>query len=362
MAEKARGVSAAVRRGVGGAAGETLKRTGSAARGATGAVSAATGARAVEDIGEQVQETAKGAAGAIESAAGGDEQRTVREELREIVRDAALEVLVPVARRATLQAARYAITRGPQMARDTVAPKLADTLGAAVEEAGGPREFAKGWLAWAAEARTGMLEKVGVGGESRPRPWRERRLPVEEAIDVVVPLETAYDRFTEFDEYAQVMSRGETVDERPNERIAWERTDGVEGTAVITFHRLSDRLTRVMVTYDHDPQSLLEKTTALFGTTRRGLTADLMRFKAFAEMSEEDTTAPEEEPQQRAGRPPGRSRPKARRAQAEDVEEDENAEEPEGEYEEQEEPSRAHGRPVRRRPAARPRPPQSRRG
>jgi uncharacterized membrane protein len=116
-------------------------------------------------------------------------------------------------------------------------------------------------------------------------------LPVQESIDVVVPLETAYDWFTEFEEYAEVMSRGETVDERPNERIDWRRTDGVEATAVITFHRLSDRLTRVMVTYDYQPQGLLEKTTSLFRTTPRGLNADLMRFKAFVEMSEEETEA-----------------------------------------------------------------------
>src|SRR5258706_298564 len=82
----------------------------------------------------------------------------------------------------------------------------------------------------------------------------ERPLPVEESIDVAVRLETAYDRFTEFEEYANVLSRGESVDERPHERIAWRRTDGVQATAVITFHRLGDRLTRVMVTYDGRPQ------------------------------------------------------------------------------------------------------------
>jgi hypothetical protein len=152
-----------------------------------------------------------------------------------------------------------------------------------------------------------MLEKVGLGAESPPRPWRERPLPVEVSIDVVVPLETAYDRFTEFEEYADVLSRGETVDERPNERIGWRRTDRVEATAVITFHRLSDRLTRVMVTYDQRPQGLLEMTTSLFRSSTRGLSTDLMRFKAFVEMSEEDAetdAAPEqtaEEPHARVG-------------------------------------------------------------
>jgi hypothetical protein len=299
MAERnAKGVSSAVR-GASGAAGETLKRAGSAARGATSAVSGVTGTAAAEGVGKQVQQAAGGAGRALERAGGGGDQRKLGEELREIVREAAREVLVPVARRATRQAAMYAVTRGPQVARDTIAPKLT----AAIEQAGGPEAFARGALSSVSGARSGMLEKVGAGAESQPRPWRERPLPVEESIDVGVPLETAYARFTDFDEYAKVMSRGETVDERPNERIAWRRTDRVEATAVITFHRLSDRLTRVMVTYDHPPQGLLKKTTSLFRTSPRGLSADLMRFKALAEMSEEGGTETKAAPVQQADEP-----------------------------------------------------------
>jgi uncharacterized membrane protein len=306
MAERnARGVSSAVTRGASGAAGKTLKRAGSAARGATRAVSDVTGTGAVDTVGEQVQGATEAAGGAVERAGGGGAQRTLGEELRAIVREAALEVLVPVARRATRQAAMYAVARGPQLARDTIAPKL----GAAIEEAGGPGALARGALSSVAGARTGMLEKVGIGGESESHPWRERPLPVEESVDVAVPLETAYDWFTEFDEYAEVMTRGETVEEVPNERIAWRRTDGVEATAVITFHRLSDRLTRVMVTYDHRPQGLVEKTTSLFRSLPRGLSADLVRFKAFVEMSEEGTETeaepeqPPEEPEQQPEEP-----------------------------------------------------------
>jgi hypothetical protein len=336
-----------------------LKRTGSAARGATGAVSAATGIDAAEGIGERVQKATGTAAGAVESVAPGGDQRTVREELREIVRETALEVLVPIARRATMQAAKYAIARGPQLARDTIAPKLVDTVGGAIEEAGGPEAFARSWLTSVVEARSGMLEKVGIGRESHPRPWRERRLPVEESIDVVVPLETAYDRFGEYEEYARVMSRGETVDERPNERIAWERTDGVEATAVITFHRLSDRLTRVMVTYDHDPHGLFEQTTSLFRTPRRGLTSDLMRFKGFAEMSEESMETPNEDLGEAAEAPRPRQRPQARRAEPKSA----RAAHSEGEDEAEEKgPRPARGGPARRRAAARPRQPKARRG
>jgi uncharacterized membrane protein len=79
----------------------------------------------------------------------------------------------------------------------------------------------------------------------------------------------------------------------------------VEDTAVITFHRLSDRLTRVMVTYDHEPHGLLDKTTSLFHRVPRALSADLMRFKAFAEMTQADSGT-DEEPEQQADQPRGR--------------------------------------------------------
>jgi uncharacterized membrane protein len=295
----AKGVANAAR-GVTGAAGETLKKAGSAARGATGAVSDATGTDAVQGVGEQVQKAAEGAGGAVEHAGGGGTQRTLREELREIVREAAVEVLVPVARRATRQAAMYAVTRGPGLARDTLAPKLRTSI----EQAGGPGALAKGVLSSVSGTGGGLLEKVGIGGEAQPRPWRERPLPVEESIDVGVPLETAYDRFTDFDEYANVLSRGETFDERPNERIGWRRTDRAETTAVITFHRLSDRLTRVMVTYDYEPEGLVEKTTSLFRRAPRALSTDLMRFKAFAETTAADSET-DQRPEQPADEPDG---------------------------------------------------------
>jgi uncharacterized membrane protein len=294
MAERnAKGVSNALR-GVTGAAGGTLKRAGSAARGATGAVSDVTPTDAVQGVGQQVQAAAEGAGRAVESVGAGGAQRTLGEELRDIVREAAREVLVPVVRRATTQAAMSAVRRGPQLARETIAPKL----GAAIEEAGGPGAFARGVLSSVSGGGTGMLEKVGVGGEVQPRPWRERPLPMEESIDVGAPLGTAYDRFAEFEEYANVLSHGETVDERPNERIGWRSTDRVEDTAVITFHRLSDRLTRVMVTYDHEPHGLVEKTTSLFHRAPRALSADLMRFKAYAEMTQADSDTDEEREQQ----------------------------------------------------------------
>jgi hypothetical protein len=336
----------------------------------------------VEDVGEQVEGMTERAGDAVEGAGDVDEQLTVREELREIVREAALEVLAPVARRLTTEAAVYALRKGPELARETIAPKLANTLGPAIEEAGGPGAFARGALSSVSGARSDMLERVGLGREAEPRPWRERRLPVEESIDVAAPLETAFEKFTEFEEYANLMLRGETTDERPNEQITWSRTDGVDATAVVSFHELSDRLTRVMVTYDHQPQGLLERTASLFSSADHAVKEDLMRFKAFVEMGDEEAEQLEEPspeaaaPRRRRGagrrRDEQESREEAPVAEEDepegDYEEEPEYEAPEGEYiadeydeeeapeaEEEEEPPPQPSRPARRRAPARPR-------
>jgi len=250
----------------------------------------------------------------------GPAERTVREELRSIVREAALEVLGPVARKATTAAAKYAVTQGPKLAKDIVAPRVKDTLAPKIQEAGGAGELAKGALGAVSGAGGGLLSKVGISGGDGAEAGgtgKGRRLPVQESVDVAVPLETAYNQFTQFEELPEFMHRVEKVeqrddthlvwheniwgvrrqweaeitDQRPNERIAWKSLGGSETTGVVTFHRLSDRLTRIEVNLDFQPQGLLEKTASGLRMSRRALRSDLMRFKAFIEMRDQESGA-----------------------------------------------------------------------
>jgi hypothetical protein len=83
----------------------------------------------------------------------------------------------------------------------------------------------------------------------------------------------------------------EILDQRPLERIAWRSTSGPQNAGVVTFHKLSDRLTRVQVSLDHQPKGLFERTASGMRYTRRALESDLKRFKALVEMSEDATGA-----------------------------------------------------------------------
>jgi hypothetical protein len=82
----------------------------------------------------------------------------------------------------------------------------------------------------------------------------------------------------------------EIVEQRPNQRIKWQSTSGPRNVGVISFHQLHDpRLTRVQVNLDFQPRGLFEKTASGFRMSRRALRSDLMRFKAFIEMRDEET-------------------------------------------------------------------------
>jgi hypothetical protein len=103
---------------------------------------------------------------------------------------------------------------------------------------------------------------------------------IEQSIDVNVPVHTAYNQWTQFEAFPQFMEGVEAVtqlDERrlhwranvggrveewdaviteqhPDERIAWKNTAGASNAGVVTFHRLADAKTRVMLQMEYDPQ------------------------------------------------------------------------------------------------------------
>ena len=144
-----------------------------------------------------------------------------------------------------------------------------------------------------------------------------RRLPVQQAVDVAVPVETAYNQWTQFEKWPEFMHRvtrvtqdddctvsfaskiwGKTKEftaeietQRPDERIKWRVSQGITHTGVVTFHELAPRLTRIELNVDVDPGSLLEKAARGMRHIKRAMRADLHRFKALIEMQELETGA-----------------------------------------------------------------------
>jgi len=140
-----------------------------------------------------------------------------------------------------------------------------------------------------------------------------RRMPIQQSVDVAVPISEAYDQWTRFEEWPKFMHRvdsaqqvddstvsfstkvwgvtkqfeAEIVEQRPDERIEWHTEEGLMHSGVVTFHKLAPRLTRIEVSMDVKPDSLLEKAGRGMRFTKRAVRGDLHRFKAFVEMEEE---------------------------------------------------------------------------
>ncbi|UFU08192.1 SRPBCC family protein [Ruania halotolerans] len=141
---------------------------------------------------------------------------------------------------------------------------------------------------------------------------------VEESVDVNVPITTVYNQWTQFEDFPEFMDGvvsvtqiddrhnhwvtevggqqrefdTEITEQHPDERIAWTSTSGeVDHGGVVTFHRLSDSVTRVMVQIDWAPQGVAEKVGAAVGADAHRVKADTKRFKAFIEDRQRATGA-----------------------------------------------------------------------
>jgi uncharacterized membrane protein len=197
---------------------------------------------------------------------------------------------------------------------DRVGSKVKEGVSEKVEQAGGAGGLVK-------EAASGLFSPTtgdsGGGKGGMPGVGKGRRMPVQQAVDVAVPLETAYNQWTQFEDWPEFMHRvtrvtqeddctvsfatkiwGKTKEfvaeietQRPEERIKWRVSQGITHSGVVTFHELAPRLTRIEMNVDVDPGSLLEKAARGMRHMKRAMRADLHRFKAFIEMQEMETGA-----------------------------------------------------------------------
>jgi uncharacterized membrane protein len=202
-------------------------------------------------------------------------------------------------------------------ASDFVGDKLKETVSSKVDEAGGAGGLAKQAAGGLLPGGGGDDDDGGGGKGGLPGVGKGRRMPVQQAVDVAVPIETAYNQWTQFEEWPQFMHRvtnvsqeddctvrfttkiwGKTkefeakiVTQRPDDRIKWRVSQGITHTGVVTFHELAPRLTRIELTMDIDPGSLIEKMARGMRHIKRAVRADLHRFKAFIEVLEFETGA-----------------------------------------------------------------------
>jgi uncharacterized membrane protein len=132
---------------------------------------------------------------------------------------------------------------------------------------------------------------------------------VVESIDVKVPVHTAYDQWTQFEEFPHFMEGVKSVtqkddtnlhwvaevagkekewdakitEQKPDERVAWTNTSGADNAGVVTFHRIDDDTTKVTLQMDVDPEGMIENIGTALGFLERRVKGDLERFKEYIE-------------------------------------------------------------------------------
>jgi uncharacterized membrane protein len=133
---------------------------------------------------------------------------------------------------------------------------------------------------------------------------------VKEAVEVDVPLHTAYNQWTQFENFPNFMEGveevtqlddrhnhwtmkvggvrrefdTEIVDQLPDERITWRTTSGdTNQKGTVRFERLDDTHTKVELVMDVEPSGATEKAADLLGTIDRRVKGDMKRFKSYIE-------------------------------------------------------------------------------
>ena len=142
---------------------------------------------------------------------------------------------------------------------------------------------------------------------------------IEESIEVQVPVQQAYNQWTQFEDFPKFMDAIESVsqlddthvqwvaeirgerrewtteitEQRPDEKVAWKTIAGeVKNDGIVTFDEVGENQTRVNVQMDVEGESGPENLAGdLLGIVKKQVQGDLERFKLLVENSGQETGA-----------------------------------------------------------------------
>ena len=132
---------------------------------------------------------------------------------------------------------------------------------------------------------------------------------IEKSIDINVPVRTAYNQWTQFEDFPRFMEGvkevrqmdnkrlhwraevagkdkewdAEISEQTPDRRIAWHSTTGARNAGQVSFQPINDKSTRVTLLMDYEPEGVVEKAGDAMGVVSGRVEGDLERFKEFIE-------------------------------------------------------------------------------
>ncbi|MFB8201708.1 SRPBCC family protein [Kitasatospora purpeofusca] len=158
--------------------------------------------------------------------------------------------------------------------------------------------------------------KGAFGGGGKPgRKAGKKTMNIVETADVGVPLRTAYNHWTQYEDFSgfakgvQSVSQGDevttdwkvkvgpskrsfkaTVQEQvPDERIVWT-SEGAKGSTrgAVSFHELTPTLTRIVLVVEYYPSGFFEKTGNIWRAQGRRLRLDFKNFQRHVSLTNDE--------------------------------------------------------------------------
>lgn len=140
---------------------------------------------------------------------------------------------------------------------------------------------------------------------------------INESIDISVPLRTAYNQWTQFEDFPEFMENIEDVqqldDKRvhwrarvwgkelewdseitrqvPDKLIEWRSIDGPDNGGFVEFREVAPNQTRVTVHIDYDPRGVTENVGSALGVAKHRVQEELENLKEFLEHRGTETGA-----------------------------------------------------------------------
>jgi uncharacterized membrane protein len=169
--------------------------------------------------------------------------------------------------------------------------------------------------------RVVAVTALAVGGMMLSKQLKKNRnhgtSTIEESCEVNVPVKTAYNQWTQFEDVPKFMENvlevrqlddrhlhwrakvagqekewdAEITEQIPDKRIAWRSVTGARNGGVVTFHKLSDGAARIMLQIEYEPEGAVEKLGDTIGAMRMQARQSLHRFKEMLEQRGSETGA-----------------------------------------------------------------------
>lgn len=140
---------------------------------------------------------------------------------------------------------------------------------------------------------------------------------VEKSIEVDVPVSTAYNQWTQFEEFPRFMGGVQEVrqldDKRmhwvaeiagvkrewdakvleqvPDRKVAWAATSGATNAGAVYFQPIGTDRTQVRLSLEYEPEGLVEKAGDKLNIVEKRAEADLEKFKSYIESRGAETGA-----------------------------------------------------------------------